>query len=129
MHWSARAAAFSTLGLGRVSVRVRVRVRVRVIGLGVGLGLGLGSGSGLGLGLGTAGLLDVDGARITPGFSRDTKWDPEKKARAEGSQSAGTMTGHSGATPLSAQAKAGGGVEDLKLGEGIGGPRGRRPVD
>eukprot|EP01051_Picozoa_sp_SAG22_P009115 SAG22_NODE_737_length_7529_cov_32.840108_1_plen_562_part_00 len=62
--------------------------------------------------------LDVDGARITPGFSRDTKLDPDTQAPA----SPGTLTAHSGATPVTSVLKArkAGAPDSLELGEGIG---------
>jgi NNP family nitrate/nitrite transporter-like MFS transporter len=56
--------------------------------------------------------LDVDGARITPGFSRDTKLNTDDIP--------GSLTQSSGATPT--QKRAAGEVESLELGTGIGSP-------
>eukprot|EP01052_Picozoa_sp_SAG31_P002505 SAG31_NODE_89_length_26711_cov_24.949459_7_plen_480_part_00 len=61
-------------------------------------------------------LLDVDGARIMPGCSRDDKWDEVNKAPLS---PAGTLVEHSGATPKP-KGPAAGSPDDLKLGDGIG---------
>jgi len=55
--------------------------------------------------------LDVDGARITPGCSRDTNLDENTKNPS----SPGSLTAHSGATPTT-KAQTGAGPEAFELG-------------